>query len=161
MFSSLRRAYDALSPGMQSLLQGLRTYNLYNKAKPRAGKMAAKVTGQEKPAEPAIHPLIRMHPETGEPVLYVNDLETTPRFDGLSEAESRPLLEFLLAHATRPEFTCRVRWQPGTLGVWDNRSMLHKALNDYHGHRRVMHRITIKGEKTYGIGELPRAKAAE
>ena len=161
MFSSLRRAYEALSPGMQRLLHGLRTYNLYDKAKPRSGKMAAKVADKERPAEPAIHPLIRKHPETGEPVLYINDLNTTRHFDGLSEEESRPLLEFLLAHATRPEFTCRVRWEPGTLGMWDNRSMLHKALNDYYGHRRVMHRITIKGEKTYGIGELPRAAAAE
>ena len=161
MFSSLKRAYEALSPGMQKLLQGLRTCNLYDKGKPRAGKMAAKVTGTEKPAEPAIHPLIREHPETGEPVLYINDVNTTRRFDGFSEEESRPLLEFLLTLATRSEFTCRVRWEPGTLGIWDNRSMLHKALNDYHGHRRVMHRITIKGEKTYGIGELPRAVAAE
>ena len=161
MFSSLKRAYEALSPGMQKLLQGLRTCNLYDKGKPRAGKMAAKVTGTEKPAEPAIHPLIRVHPETGEPVLYINDVNTTRRFDGFSEEESRPLLEFLLTLATRSEFTCRVRWEPGTLGIWDNRSMLHKALNDYHGHRRVMHRITIKGEKTYGIGEQPRAVAAE
>ncbi len=153
LFASMYAAYDALSPGMKALARRLKTYNLYDKEKPRAGKMAAKVSEKDKPAEPAIHPLVRVHPETRRPALYLTETKTTRGFEGLTAEESEPLLRYLLDHATRPEFTCRLRWEAGTLGIWDNRSMMHMALNDYHGHRRVMHRITIKGEKTFGLDE--------
>ncbi|MFV0295183.1 MAG: TauD/TfdA dioxygenase family protein, partial [Hyphomicrobiaceae bacterium] len=159
LFANMYAAYDALSPGMKTLARKLKTYNLYDKAKPRAGKMAAKVTEKDKPPEPAIHPLVRVHPETKRPALYLTETKTTRRFESLSEEESAPLLRYLLDHATRPEFTCRLRWEAGTLGLWDNRSMMHMALNDYHGHRRVMHRITIKGERTFGL-EVIDARAA-
>ena len=158
LFANLTKAYEALSPGMQALAAKLSTWNIYDKGKPRAAKMSAKVE-QEKAPVPAIHPLVRVHPETKQPALYINDLGTQRRFDGLTEEESRPLLEFFLRHATRPEFTCRLRWEVGMLAIWDNRRLLHMAVNDYHGHRRVMHRITIKGGKTVGLSEAVRQAA--
>lgn len=151
LFASMYSAYDALSPGMKQLAQRLSTYNLYDKQAPRSSKMSGKIPDADKPAVPAIHPLVRVHPETRRPALYLTDMQTTRRFDSLSEDESRPLLEYLLRHATRPEFTCRLKWEAGTLAIWDNRCLMHMALNDYHGYRRVMHRITIKGEPTFGL----------
>ena len=153
LFASLYHAHDALSDGMRAMLGGLRTYSIYNKERPRSRRMANKVTEREKPAEPAIHPLIRVHPETGRRALYISDTQTTRCLHGMTEAESRPLLDYLLAHATRPEFTCRVRWDVGSLAIWDNRCLLHMALDDYPDHRRVMHRITIKGEAIIGVSD--------
>lgn len=136
---------------MKQLACRLKTVNIYDKGTTRSRQMGAKVLEPEKPAEAAIHPLIRVHPETGLRALYINDMRIMGRFDGMTEAESRPLLEFLLKHATRPEFTCRVQWQVGTLTLWDNRRLMHLAMDDYHGYRRVMHRIIIKGTPTIGV----------
>ena len=94
----------------------------------------------------AIHPVIRTHPETGRKSLYVN-LAHTSRFDGMTEEESAPLLSYLFQHQIRPEFTCRFSWAPGSMASWDNRCTLHNPVNDYRGHRRVMHRITIAGDR--------------
>lgn len=152
LFASLSHAYDALSDGMKALACQLRTYNLYDKQATRSRRMSAKIPDQDKPAVPAIHPLVRVHPETGRRALYLTETQTTRRFDGMTEAESRPLIEFFLKHATRPEFTCRIRWEEGTLAIWDNRCLMHMALDDYPDYRRVMHRITIKGEPTIGTG---------
>ena len=110
--------------------------------------MKGKLKEPEKPAEPAIHPLVRPHGETDKPVLYICYDRITRHIVDWTPEESRPLLDYLRAHATRPEFTCRLRWAPGTLAFWDNRCVQHMALNDYHGSRRVMHRITIRGERT-------------
>ena len=93
----------------------------------------------------AVHPAIRTHPETGRKALYVNGAHTL-RFDGMSEAESSPLLNYLFEHQVRPEFTCRFRWEPGSIAFWDNRATQHNPINDYHGFKRVMHRITIAGD---------------
>ena len=154
------RPYDALSDGMKALAARLRTHNLYNKQAPRSAKMAQRVTDKDKPAEPAFHPLVRVHPETGRRALYLNDSRSTRRFEGMTEEESLPLLDWLMSHATRPEFTCRLRWERGTLGIWDNRRLMHMAVNDYFGQRRVMHRITIKGEPTIGILDAPAPRRA-
>ena len=92
----------------------------------------------------AVHPVVIRHPDAGRKVLYVNPTFTV-RFNGWTEEESKPLLDYLYAHAARPEFSCRVQWRKGSLGLWDNRATWHLALNDYPGHRRLMHRVTIDG----------------
>lgn len=147
MFANMYLAYDALSDGMKDMLGGLRTVNQYNKKKQRAAAM--QVSAPEDEAITAEHPLIRTHTETGRPSLYISYDGITRRIVGMTDEESRPLLDYLMEHATRPEFTCRFRWEEGSLALWDNRCVLHMALNDYHGHRRVMHRITIEGEATH------------
>jgi taurine dioxygenase len=89
--------------------------------------------------------VVRTHPETGRKALYVNCGHTL-RFVGMTEAESAPLLEYLFAHQVRPEFTCRFHWEPGSAAFWDNRCALHNPVNDYHGFRRIMHRVTLAGD---------------
>jgi len=91
------------------------------------------------------HPIARTHPDTGRKSLYCGKVHTI-RFDGMTEEESRPLIDWLADHQTRPEFTCRVHWAPGTVTVWDNRCTQHNAINDYHGLRRHMRRITVGAE---------------
>lgn len=144
LFSNMYLAYEALSDGMKAMLADAKTVNIYTKNKGRAANMQNDYSEGE--PEEYVHPLFRTHPETGRKTLYISYKGVTRRLDGFSDAESQPILEFLMNHAKRPEFTCRVNWTPGSLCVWDNRSVIHLAVNDYHGHRRVMHRITIKGE---------------
>jgi taurine dioxygenase len=91
------------------------------------------------------HPVVRTHPETGRCALYVNAAHTT-HFQGWAVEESRPLLDYLFAHQVRPELTCRYRWGPGCLAFWDDRCAQHNPVNDYHGFRRVMHRVTLAGD---------------
>jgi taurine dioxygenase len=151
LFANMHRAYDTLSDGMKGLLAGLRAVNsaAHRKGGGRAAGNAyqsVKLVGQDKMNLEAIHPVVRTHPETGRKALYVNALHTV-RFDGCTEAESRPLLEFLYRHQQRPEFTCRYRWQAGTFAIWDNRAAQHLALNDYHGFRREMHRLSVEGDR--------------
>lgn len=89
-----------------------------------------------------IHPVIRVHPDSGRKVLYVNP-GFTLRLEGMTEEESKPILDYLYAHAVRPEFTFRNRWQVDMLGIWDNRCSMHYAMNDYPGQTRVMHRMVV------------------
>jgi len=147
MWASMYAAHEALSPGMQQLLDGLRAVNssaLADVSKTREDRIADSGydSAQEYVAE---HPVVRTHPETGRKALYVN-VAHTERFVGMTVEESRPLLEYLFAHSVKPEFTCRLRWQVGTLAMWDNRCAMHNPINDYHGHRRVMNRITLAGD---------------
>ena len=152
LFANARLAYENLSAGMQALLAGLRGVNSAalryagGRRDAAAGNSEMKAKGVERADElEAIHPVIRTHPETGQKSLYLNGAHTL-RFEGMTEGESKPLIDYLCAHIARPEFTCRVRWAADTLVVWDNRSTHHYALNDYHGHRRRMHRLTIEGD---------------
>ena len=93
----------------------------------------------------AVHPVVRTHPETGRKALYVNVADTL-RFEDMTEDESRPLLRYLFEHSIRPEFTCRFQWRVGSLALWDNRCAMHNPINDYHGHTRTMHRISLAGD---------------
>ena len=149
LFASMYAAYDALSPGLKKTLEGLRAVHSVSKVFGAGGYY--QTTDQSagmKTASPEIpevtHPVVITHPESGRKALYVNAAFTL-RFDGWSEHESQPLLNFLFTHAARPEFTCRFRWAEGSVAFWDNRATWHYATNDYHGHDRLMHRITIKG----------------
>jgi len=146
LFTNAYLSYDSLSDGMKEMLDGLRTVNIYEMKKGRAAAM--RVTALDEEPVQAEHPLIRTHAETGRKTLYISYAGITRRLAGMTDAESEPLLGYLREHAARPEFTCRFRWVAGSLAVWDNRCVQHLAVNDYHGHKRVMHRITIKGERT-------------
>jgi taurine dioxygenase len=153
LFSSTYAAYDALSEGMRAMVDKLTGVN----------SASLKVTGGRRKMHSTIgsmkvqdmesadgyeaeHPVVRTHPDTGRKALYLSRSHTI-RFRDMSEEESRPLVDFLQAHQTRPEFTCRVRWSPWTLTVWDNRCTQHSAVNDYHGQRRRMRRLTVGAQK--------------
>jgi taurine dioxygenase len=143
-FASQYAAYQALSEGMKRLLGGLVAVNSSAKADvTRTREDMVKEYSKQYEAE---HPVVRTHPETGRKALYVN-VGHTVRFRGMSEQESAPLLEFLFRHQVKLEFTCRWQWEVGDLAWWDNRCTQHNPVNDYHGHRRVMHRITLAGDK--------------
>jgi len=148
MFSNMYAAFAALSPGMQRLLEGLRAVNssaLADVSKTREDRIRDRGADGEKEYL-AEHPVVRTHPETGRKALYVN-VAHTARFAGLTEDESRPLLRYLFDHSVRPEFTCRFQWQAASLALWDNRCAMHNPVNDYHGHTRTMHRITLAGDE--------------
>jgi taurine dioxygenase len=100
----------------------------------------------------AVHPVVRVHFETGRCSLHVNVAHTV-RFEGMTEEESAPLLQFLFQHQVRPEHTCRFRWEVGSLAFWDNRCALHNPVNDHHGFRRRMHRVTLAGDCPVGPGQ--------
>ena len=156
-FSNLHLSYEALSPAMQQMLAGLKGVNsgdskkYYKYSRQERAKMGIGTMPQkEKPEDVqtiSVHPLVRTHPETGRKALYFGS--HTERFDNMTEAESDALLQFLTAHATRPEFVYRHHWEVGTLTIWDNRCLQHFAINDYQGYRRCMHKITICGDEPF------------
>jgi taurine dioxygenase len=156
LWASQYAAFDALSPGMQRLLEPLRAvqtawpHGTRGPGSNTALSTSVVMTRNDPSADrEVLHPVVRVHPITGRKALFVNPVYTQ-RFEGMSETESRPLLQYLFDHATRPEFTCRVRWEPGTLAVWDNRCLLHLAINDYDGSRRLLHRTTVAGDRPVG-----------
>ena len=152
LFASMYLAYETLSDGMKRLLAGLRAVNSSAKAdasRTREDRIAERGRADARALYEAAHPVVRVHPETGRKALYVNVAHTI-RFEGMTEEESAPLLGYLYRHQIRPEFTCRFRWRPGSLALWDNRCAQHNAVNDYAGHRRVMHRITLAGDVPAG-----------
>ena len=149
LFTSTCAAYDALSEGMRAMVDKLVGVNSAGlKATGGRRNMHSTIAGMKvhdteiADQYESEHPVARTHPDTGRKALYLSRSHTI-RFRDMSEEESRPLIDFLQAHQTRPEFTCRVRWQPGTLTVWDNRCTQHSAVNDYHGQRRRMRRLTV------------------
>jgi len=149
LFAGMSAAYDALSPGFQETLQGLRAvHSSRHVFGPDAGlpdDMLTRLGNAEMATQDAVHPVVITHPLSGRKSLYVNP-GFTLRIDGWSHEESKPLLDYLYNHASQPEFVCRFQWKPGSLAFWDNRATWHYALNDYHGQRRLMHRITLDGE---------------
>lgn len=149
LFANMVLAYESLSDGMKRLLSGLRGVSASNKAAVAATRAERVRTDARQTAATvleAVHPVVRTHPESGLKALYVNPAHTVC-FEGMTVEESAPILDFLFQHQVRPEFTCRFRWRPGSIAFWDNRSTQHNPINDYHGFKRVMHRITIAGDK--------------
>ena len=151
LFASQTLAYQALSEVMKRLLDGLIGISSSAKAdvsKTREDRIKSDGQATAQPSYQAEHPVVRTHPETGQKALYVNVAHTAGIL-GLSDEESRPLLEFLFKHQTRPEFTCRFAWTEHCIALWDNRCVQHNPINDYHGFQRVMQRITLQGDKPF------------
>jgi len=149
MFANQQLAYEKLSEGFRAVLDGLTAVNSSVRAdgiRTNVDKDVPADTETGMAGYSAEHPVVRTHPETGRKSLYINRGHTV-RFVGWSEEESLPILNHLFDHQITEEFVCRFRWQPGSLALWDNRAVLHYPLNDYHGHRREMHRITLRGDK--------------
>ncbi len=153
LFANTTVAYEALSEGMRRMLEGLVGVNSAGLKHGGGRHQMHKTINSMKlhdienaESYEAEHPVVRTHPETGKKALYASRSHTI-RFKEMSEQESRPLIDWLQAHQTRPEFTCRVRWEPGTLTIWDNRCTQHNAVNDYHGQRRRMRRLTVGPQK--------------
>jgi alpha-ketoglutarate-dependent taurine dioxygenase len=147
LYANMYAAYEALSPGMKRMLEGVRAINssaLADVSKTREDRIRDAGTRDDREFV-SEHPVVRTHPETGRKALYVN-VAHTARFVDMTEDESRPLLRYLFEHSVRPEFTCRFRWGVGSLALWDNRCAMHNPVNDYHGFTRTMHRITLAGD---------------
>jgi taurine dioxygenase len=151
MFSSQYAAYDALSDGLKETLDGMTAVHDNRIQSPkiattrntdRTSKLREDADEAEEPE--CEHPVVITHPESGRKALFVNRVRTH-RFKDMTEEESKPLLEYLFEHSHKPEFTCRFRWEKGSIAFWDNRCLMHKALNDYPGHRRYMNRVTVNG----------------
>lgn len=141
LFASMAAAFDALSDGMKDTLRGLRAVH----GNARLLAASKRLNKNISPAPELVHPVVIRHPVTGRESLFVNAAYTL-RFEGWSERESAPLLDFLYVHGQKPEFQCRIVWEPGMVVFWDNIQVWHYASNDYQGQRRIMHRIAIKGE---------------
>jgi alpha-ketoglutarate-dependent taurine dioxygenase len=148
LFANQYLAFETLSAGMQRMLDGMIALSSSAKAdatRTREDRMRTQAREGVPTEYLAEHPVVRTHPETGRKALYVNVAHTV-RFKDMTDEESAPLLGYLFQHQTRPELTCRFRWRVGSLAFWDNRCTQHNPVNDYHGHRRLMHRITLAGD---------------
>ena len=154
LYANMTAAYEALSDGMKTMLDGMRAVFTPAKVHGPGGYYSAadhpmqKRRNAEHAQERHLHPIVRTHPETGRKALYI-DPPHVERIENMRVSESEPLMNYLAAHATEPQFTTRFRWRRGSLAVWDNRCVQHYALNDYPGQRREMNRITVKGEQPF------------
>ena len=149
LFANQYLAYEALSDGLKAALDGMKAvHNDSRVAGPNANKGRSTQTRDNEEWSPTenAHPVVRTHPETGRKALFVN-VASAHKFEGMTRAESAALLQYLFKHATRPEFTCRFNWEPGSVAFWDNRCLKHIAVNDYQGHRRDMRRVQLVGDK--------------
>lgn len=152
LFAGMAAAYQALSDGLKAQLLTMRAEHTSRRAfgqlksvpADSSADLSKRIGNPEAALQDAVHPVVIKHPLSGRPCLYVN-ADFTIGFEGWTEEESAPLLDFLYRHATQDHLTCRFKWAAGSMAIWDNRAVQHKALNDYHGHRRLMHRITLDG----------------
>ena len=150
-FSNQYLAYENLSKKMKLFLEKQKAVNISGKGKvtkTRSDVMKHSSVGLKSDELEAIHPVVRTHPETKKKSLYINEAHTT-NFVGMTVEESTPILEFLFKHQIKSEFTCRFKWEKGSVSIWDNRCSIHNPINDYHGSRRLMHRITFQGDKPF------------
>ena len=148
LFACMYTAYDTLSDGLKQTLEDMKAVHssrhIFGEQSSYRDTMKDRFSNPEDATQDAVHPVVITHPESGRKALYVNP-GFTLHFDGWTAAESKPLLDYLYAHAVQLEHTTRFQWAPGSIAFWDNRCTWHYALNDYHGTRREMHRITIEG----------------
>ncbi len=154
LFADMYAAYDSLSDGLKLCLEKLSGCNsaalVHDPRGVHASVAGNRQADDETPVARARHPVVRVHPGTGRRALYLS-LVHTERFAGMTREESLPLLGYLQALAVRAENTSRLCWRPGTLAIWDNRCVQHLPLNDYHGARREMHRVILRGEAPVGV----------
>jgi len=149
MFVSMAAAWEGLSDGLKAVLKGLKAWHssrhVFGATMAGAeSRQDGRIGNADRAEQDALHPIVIRHPLSGREGLYVNPQFTTD-IDGWSAEESAALLGYLYQHCGKPEYACRVRWAPGTVTMWDNRATWHKAVNDYHGQRRLMHRVTVEG----------------
>ena len=148
LFACMYKAYNSLSEGLKKTLEGMKAVHssrhIFGDQSEYREAMKDRLSNPEQATQDAVHPVIITHPESGKKALYVNPAFTL-HFEGWTAAESKPLLDYLYQHASLMEHTTRFNWAPGSIAFWDNRCTWHYALNDYHGKRREMHRITIEG----------------
>jgi taurine dioxygenase len=157
MFTNQYLAFESLSDGMKQLVGKLKTVCVGDNFKQHGGMSRAqryersmthmKVKDPGNVQTTSVHPLVRTHPETGRKALYIGG--HVQRFEGMTDEESEPLIQFLKQHSIRPEFTCRFRWESGSLAFWDNRCTQHFAINDYPAETRIMRRITVCGDTPF------------
>ena len=148
LFANQYAAFANLSAPLRNILEKLRAINAAGKKRvtsTRSERLKESASGVNPDDLAGIHPVVRTHPETGRKALFVNAAHTI-NFEGWSVEESQGLLEYLFTHQISPEFQCRLSWKVGDVAFWDNRCVQHYPLNDYHGHRRLLHRITLKGD---------------
>jgi taurine dioxygenase len=145
MWTSCRAAYEALSPTMQHLLDGLTAVHDTSKTFSR-GAYPSERHPESGKAPGAVHPVIRTHPETGRKSIFVNPA-FTGKIRGMRRDESEALLAFLYRHVTTPEFTCRFHWEKNSLAIWDNRCTQHRAVADNLAALRRMERVTVEGDR--------------
>ena len=152
MWSDTRGAYDALAEPLQRLCDGLSAYHYEQYYAQMVAEGHGNVWEGKKLTRllPALHPVVRVHPETGRRNLFVNP-KFTLRVVDFPEAQSDRLLRLLYDHMTDPRFVVRYHWSVGTLAFWDNRATMHYGIFDYEGERRVMHRVTLRGDAPAGV----------
>jgi alpha-ketoglutarate-dependent taurine dioxygenase len=154
LWANMEAAYDELSAPMQRFLDGLNCEHSADVLLRRFANAGVKMSATME-ERLFVHPLVRVHPETGRKSLFVNGFYTT-RIVDLGEAESRAVLDYLRQHIEQNRFQCRVRWEVDTAVLWDERSTLHFAMPDY-DEPRILHRLMIEGDKPIAVGELPLA----
>jgi taurine dioxygenase len=157
LFTNQYLAYESLSDEMKKIAGQLRTVCVGDNFKAANGlsrkERYDRQMSEMKVKDPgdvittSIHPLVRTHPETGRKSIYIGG--HVQNFDGMTDEESQPLMDFFMKQSIRPEHTCRVRWETGTLTFWDNRCTQHFAINDYPSETRLMHRITVRGDQPF------------
>lgn len=151
VWASQTLAYRQLSPAMRRMLTGLEgVHSAVNAYSPKMQAVHDTFAGMsvrtdDSASRTQVHPVVRAHGETGRPALFVN-AQYTIGLRGFGPHEAKPILDFLFAHCTRTEYTCRWQWQVGDVAIWDNRAVQHMAMADFTGHRRAMHRTTVAGE---------------